>query len=86
MKSPLVWALVTSFFCTQWANYFFVFWMPNYLQEGKHFSEQEMKMTTSYLFAFGIFAAFTSGFISDWLIRRIGGQIHVAWLPCSALR
>jgi sugar phosphate permease len=71
-KGPLLWALIFSFFCTQWANYFFVAWMPNYLQEGKHFSETEMKMVTSYLFAFGLFASFSCGFISDWFISRIG--------------
>ena len=48
----LLWLLVLSYLCGQWANYFFVAWMPNYLQEGKHFSEQEMKMTTSWLFVF----------------------------------
>jgi len=74
-RSPMVWALVISFFCTQWANYFFIAWMPNYLQEGKHFSEQEMKMATSYLFAFGIFAALLCGIVSDQLIKKIGLRI-----------
>ena len=59
---PLVWLLVSSYFCSQWANYFFVAWMPIYLQEGKHFSEQEMKMTTTCLFVFGILSAFLAGF------------------------
>jgi MFS transporter, ACS family, glucarate transporter len=68
----LLWLLVLSYLCGQWANYFFVAWMPNYLQEGKHFTEQEMKMTTTWLFIFGIIAAFLAGFFSDWLIRRIG--------------
>ena len=68
--NPMLWALVISFFCCQWANYFFVAWMPNYLQEGKHFSEREMKLTTSYLFVFGIVAALLCGIFSDWLIKR----------------
>jgi ACS family glucarate transporter-like MFS transporter len=72
LKSPMLWALVISFFCTQWANYFFIAWMPNYLQEGKHFTEQEMKMTTSYVFILGILAAFICGYFSDWLVKKYG--------------
>ena len=28
-KRLLVWLLATAYFCAQWANYFFVAWMPN---------------------------------------------------------
>jgi sugar phosphate permease len=75
LKSRILWALVISFFCTQWANYFFIAWMPNYLQEGKHFSEQEMKIATSYIFIFAIFSAFLFGLVSDWLIKLIGLRV-----------
>jgi ACS family glucarate transporter-like MFS transporter len=71
-RQPMLWLLIAAYFCVQWANYFFVAWMPNYLQEGKHFSEHEMKITTSLLFVFATVSAFSSGFFSDWLIRRIG--------------
>jgi sugar phosphate permease len=75
LKSRILWALVISFFCTQWANYFFIAWMPNYLQEGKHFSEQEMKIATSYIFVFAILSAFLFGVVSDWLIKLIGLRV-----------
>jgi sugar phosphate permease len=71
----MLWVLIAAYFCVQWANYFFVAWMPNYLQEGKHFSEQEMKMTTSWLFVFATVSAFLSGFFSDWLIRKKGVKL-----------
>ena len=71
-KNLMLWALIIAFFCSQWANYFFIAWMPNYLQEGKHFSEQEMKTTTSLLFIFGIIASFICGYWSDWLILKKG--------------
>jgi ACS family glucarate transporter-like MFS transporter len=71
-RSRMLWALVISFFCTQWANYFFIAWMPNYLQEGKHFTEQEMKMATSWVFIFGMLAAFLCGIFSDRLIKING--------------
>lgn len=74
-RQPMLWVLVGAYFCVQWANYFFVAWMPNYLQEGKHFSEQEMKMTTSWIFVFATLSAFLSGFFSDWLIRKKGVRL-----------
>jgi len=39
LKNRSLLALILSFYCCQWGNYFFVAWMPVYLQEGRHFSE-----------------------------------------------
>jgi MFS transporter, ACS family, glucarate transporter len=71
-KSRRMWALLLGFFSSQWALYFFVAWMPVYLQQGRHFSENDMKMTTSYLFIFGMAGALFSGFLNDWLVRKKG--------------
>jgi ACS family glucarate transporter-like MFS transporter len=72
LTNPMLWALFLSYFTTQWANYFFIAWMPTYLQEGKHFSEQQMKTTTTLVFCAGILAAFLFGIISDRLIKIKG--------------
>lgn len=71
-KQRSLWALSISFYCSQWANYFFIAWMPVYLQEGRHFSENNMKMATSYLFIVGIIAALSAGLVSDWLVKKKG--------------
>jgi sugar phosphate permease len=65
-------ALGSRFFLFQWAQYFFVAWMPVYLQEGKHFSEAGMKIITSYFFIVGIAAVILTGFVSDFLVKRKG--------------
>lgn len=65
-------ALIGSFFCSQWGLYFFIAWMPVYLQEGRHFSESEMKMITFYTFIFGIIGTLSAGFLSDWWVKRKG--------------
>lgn len=74
LRTPMIWALFFSYFCIQWANYFFVAWMPNYLQEGKHFSEKQMGTTMTFVYGAGILAAFLFGIISDWLIRLKGNS------------
>jgi len=71
-KNRSLWALVATFFCSQWALYFFIAWMPVYLQEGRHFSENAMKITTSYLFILGIIGGLSAGFFSDWLVKKKG--------------
>jgi MFS transporter, ACS family, glucarate transporter len=72
LRNWKMWALITGFFCSQWGLYFFVAWMPVYLQQGRHFSENNMKLTTSYSFIFGMAGALFSGFLNDWLVRKKG--------------
>jgi len=72
LKNQSVWGLLVSFFSTQWALYFFVAWMPVYLQEGRQFSESGMKLVTSWLFIIGGLSALIAGFLIDWIVKRKG--------------
>lgn len=78
-------ALVASFFCSQWGLYFFIAWMPVYLQEGRHFSENEMKMITFSVFIFGIVGSLAAGFISDYLVKQKGLGLGRKFLGVLAL-
>lgn len=86
-----LWALMLMYFCCQWANYFFVAWMPVYLQEGRGFSENAMKQTTALLFIVGILGFIIGGFSGDWFLkhrglkmgRRLTGMIGLG--SCSLL-
>ena len=70
-KNRTIQVMVLSFFCSQWALYFYVAWMPVYLQQGRHFSEHWMKLITSSLFILGIAGSWVSGFFCDWLASKI---------------
>ncbi len=72
LKNRNVWALMLMYFTFQWANYFFVAWMPVYLQEGRHFSEEASKSVIFILFVAGIVGLLAGGFVSDWLVERRG--------------
>lgn len=72
LKNRSLWALAMQAFCSQWALYFFIAWMPVYLQEGRHFSETAMKFTASYLFVVGIMGGLFAGFFIDRLIKKRG--------------
>ena len=80
-----LWALMLMYFCCQWANYFFVAWMPVYLQEGRHFSENEMKFTSSSLFILGIAGFLIGGVASDWIARLKGIRFGRRFMGISGL-
>lgn len=70
-----LWALMLLYFCCQAMNYFFVAWMPLYLQEGRHFSENQMKTITSTLFIAGIAGFLGGGYAGDFFVRRMGLRV-----------
>jgi ACS family glucarate transporter-like MFS transporter len=72
LKSRSLLALSAIHFCANWGFYFFIAWLPVYLREGRHFSEQEMKWTISFMFAIGLIVVLSGGFLSDRLVKRKG--------------
>lgn len=71
-RNRTLWPLMLMYFCCQWANYFFVAWMPVYLQEGRGISENSMKRITSLLFIVGIIGFLAGGAAGDWFLKRKG--------------
>ena len=65
-------ALVLSFFCSQWGMYFFIAWMPLYLQQGRFFSESDMKFVASIIFVLAVVTSLAAGVFSDWLVQKRG--------------
>ncbi|MDB5117506.1 MAG: transporter [Mucilaginibacter sp.] len=71
-RNSTLWPLMLMYFCCQWANYFFIAWMPVYLQEGRGFSENAMKQITSTLFIVGIGGFLAGGAAGDWFLKHKG--------------
>lgn len=71
-RNSTLWPLMLMYFCCQWANYFFIAWMPVYLQEGRGFSETAMKEITSLLFIVGVGGFLAGGATGDWFLKRNG--------------
>jgi MFS transporter, ACS family, glucarate transporter len=71
-RNRTLWPLMLMYFCCQWANYFFIAWMPVYLQEGRGFSENSMKAIASTLFIVGIGGFLAGGTVGDRLLLRKG--------------
>ena len=71
-RNRTIWALMGMYFCFQWANYFFIAWMPVYLQEKRGFSEDQTKYIIFFLFAAGVVGLLVGGFCSDYLVKKKG--------------
>jgi sugar phosphate permease len=71
-RNRTLWALMGMYFCYQWANYFFIAWMPVYLQEKLHFSEKQSGSIIFTLFVVGIAGLLIGGFCIDWVAKKKG--------------
>jgi sugar phosphate permease len=71
-RNSTLWPLMLMYFCCQWANYFFIAWMPVYLQEGRGFTENSMKHITSILFLVGVSGFLAGGAAGDFFLKSSG--------------
>ena len=71
-KNSNIISLMMMFHFFMYGAYFFSAWLPTYLQEGRHFSEQDMKLFATLPFALGAIGCFAGGFLSDYLVKRKG--------------
>ncbi len=55
-----------------WGSYFYISWMPNYLQIGRHFSENSMKFWGMFPFILSGTANILGGVFSDKLVPVVG--------------
>ncbi|HUQ66901.1 MAG TPA: MFS transporter [Flavitalea sp.] len=85
LQSRNVWALMLMYFCCQWGNYFFLAWMPIYLQEGRHFTEDEMKLASTVLFLVGIAGFLVGGVTADFIARVKGIRFGRRFMGVSGL-
>ncbi len=85
LKSRSMLALVASFFTSQWGAYFFIAWLPVYLQKGRHFSEDSMKFITSLVFVPAIAICLVGGYLADILVKKKGLKFGRRAVAMSAL-
>jgi MFS family permease len=72
LKSRTLLALSFAQFCSQWSAYFFIAWLPQFLQEGRHFSENSMKLTVFLIFLSSIPFSYLCGMWGDWIVKKKG--------------
>lgn len=71
--SRTVWLLWMQYFCVAYGWYFYITWLPTYLQEAKGLSLERTAFLAGFPLFIGGLGSFTSGFALDRVDRWIGG-------------
>ncbi|WP_195780476.1 MFS transporter [Priestia megaterium] len=69
-SSSNMWFLMIVWFCWNYANYFFITWLPTYLLEYRHFSIVKMGFLASLPLLAGMVGDLVGGFVSDKVLKK----------------
>jgi MFS family permease len=72
LRNGNFWIILLMYHLYCWGGYFYLSWLPTYLQRGRGFTEDEMKIWTMLPFLFGACGNLVGGLLSDFLVRRKG--------------
>jgi MFS transporter, ACS family, glucarate transporter len=72
VRKAAFWKLLFTYHAYAWGAFFYVGWLHTYLQKGRGFSEDDMKIWSALPFLMGALGNFTGGMLSDTLVRRRG--------------
>lgn len=72
LTSGRLWLLMVMYHFYLYGAYFYLSWMPTYLQEGLGFSEKQMAFWAMLPFLLGAGGCLAGGALSDWLVGRVG--------------
>ena len=77
VRSRTVWSLWLQYYCLSHGWYFYITWLPTYLQEGRGVSIQESAVLAGLPLFFGGMGSVSSGFLIA-VLQRIGWPAPVA--------
>ena len=70
VTSPAVWLLWGQYFFMSYAWYFYITWLPTYLQEAREVPAKYAAMLAGMPLFFGGIGCLVAGFLTGWLVRR----------------
>ncbi|HUS05819.1 MAG TPA: MFS transporter [Bryobacteraceae bacterium] len=72
LRSRNLWTIMVMYHFYCWGSYFYLSWLPNYLQKGRGITENEMQVYAVLPFVAGIFGNLLGGTLSDYLVKTKG--------------
>ena len=72
LRSRNFWMLLLMYHTYCWGAYFYLSWLHTYLQKGRGFTENEMKIWSTLPFILGAAANLLGGTASDIMVRKYG--------------
>lgn len=83
MKQPVIITTMLAFFACNYATYFFLSWFPSYLVMARHLSIANMSIVGIIPWLGGAAGYAGGGYLSDYLVERIGDQIKARKIVIS---
>jgi MFS family permease len=77
ISSRSVWLLWLQYFCLSFPWYFYITWLPTYLQEARHLTPEETASYAKYPLLFGGFGSLFCGLISKY-VEKWTGSVRVS--------
>lgn len=65
-----VWTMIIGGFCLQYTFWFYISWLPTYLERAQHFTISHAGYLAALPFIAGAVAVVIGGKVSDWLVAR----------------
>jgi len=72
LRDSNFWMILLMYHTYCWGSYFYLSWLHTYLQRGRGFSEDEMKLWSTLPFIVGACGNLTGGLLSDFLCKKYG--------------
>lgn len=72
LKSANLWALMGMYHCLLYGAYFYMSWMPKYLEKGRGIDKADLGWMVSLPFILGMAGCLAGGFASDYLTKVRG--------------
>ncbi|MBX2897353.1 MAG: MFS transporter [Cyclobacteriaceae bacterium] len=72
LRDKNFWFLLIMYYCYACGVFFFISWLPKYLQNGKGITESELAYSAALPFLLAAAGCWLGGFVSDLLVKRIG--------------
>ena len=85
LRSSNLWTIMLMYHFYCWGAFFYLSWLPTYLNKGRGFSERELMVVNTLPFVAGIFGNLFGGWLSDRLTKRYGLKIGRLTVGASGL-
>jgi MFS transporter, ACS family, glucarate transporter len=72
LRNSNLWALMGMYHCLLYGAYFYMSWMPKYLQKGRGIPKEDLGWMVSLPFVLGMAGCLIGGFASDYLTKKRG--------------
>ena len=72
LKSGNLWALMGMYHCLLYGAYFYMSWMPKYLEKGRGIDKSDLSWMVSLPFVLGMAGCLAGGSASDYLSKKKG--------------